>query len=167
MEDKAFEIPVSAKRLIQHIRRLGIRRMLGNAIGDYLPVEHIEDRGQIRFAPREMELGDVRRPFLVRPIRSEVAFYDVWGHFADISLIRTVFASSDGRKQAFFPHDPFHLLVVDRQGMLVFQSQSDAAISVSLLVFEENILYQFDQIFVLFVQTVFAFRIKESRSGQL
>ena len=65
MEDEALKASAPVEGPLQHLGRLIEIRVPGYAVGDDLAIVHVQDRGQIQFAGGYVELGDVRRPFLV------------------------------------------------------------------------------------------------------
>ena len=74
MEYEPPQIRMGVKRPLQHpgyLRHVGVERKI---VRDDFAREHVLDRAEVAFAPREVELADVGRPLLVRPRAGEIAF---------------------------------------------------------------------------------------------
>ena len=151
MEDQPFQIGMLREGLIQHPLGLLQVRGQGQVPRHDVAHPHVEDRGQIRFAERAVELGDVRRPFLVWPIRHEVSVDEVVRDMADLTDVGMVLLLPSGRSQAEFSHQPKHFLMVD-QITTVTELRRHPFEAVPLLVLMENVP---DQIHRLFVFDVF------------
>jgi len=151
MEDQPFQIGMLREGLVQHPLGLLQVRGQGQVPRHDVAHPHVNDRGQIRFAERAVELGDVRRPFLVRPIRREVPVDEVARDMADLTDVGMVLLLPSGRSQAEFGHQSEDFLMVD-QIAAVTELRRYPSEAVSPFVLEENVP---DQIHRLLVFDVF------------
>lgn len=74
MEYQPPQIRMGIERPFQHPGDLGHVRVERKFARDDFAREHVFDRAEVAFAPREVELADVGRSFLVRPRAGEIAF---------------------------------------------------------------------------------------------
>ena len=166
MEDQPLQIGMLHEGLIQHPLGLLQVRGQGQVPRHDVAHPHVEDRGQIRFAERAVELGHVRRPFLVRLARHEVPADEVVRDMADLTDVGTVLLFPSGRSQAELSHQPKHFLMVD-QIAAVTELRRYPFEAVSPFVFEENVPDQIHRLLVLdvFVRLVELEVIGRSREG--
>lgn len=113
------------ERPFQHPGDLGHVRVERKVVRDDFAREHVFDRAEVAFAPREVELADVGRPFLVPPRAGEIAFVvdgavlpdafdqkELWG-LPRPALIGAVMPFRHSWPQPHLPHQAIHLCVAD------------------------------------------------------
>jgi len=66
MEYQPLQIRVGIERPFKHPGDLSHVRVERKVVRNDFAREHVFDRAEVAFAPREVELADVGRPFLVR-----------------------------------------------------------------------------------------------------
>ncbi len=137
---------------------------------------HVQDRGQIQFAGGYVELGDVRRPFLVARGGREIPFvgrfvlllvYDlvneqVLAGPVLVAFVGVVFPFGRNAVDPELRHDPLDLLVVDPVSA-VSQLEKDSPVAVSPFVPMVYLLDLLDDLFVFIVFINFVNRVEERR----
>ncbi|MNE70755.1 hypothetical protein D3C80_1665750 [compost metagenome] len=97
---------------IQHrVHKLGVGTRADRPT-DYLPIEAVDHGGQVHLAGRDLELRDVREPFLIWGNSREVAVYEVFRRGTDLPEVGTVSTPFRlGDDQAFLLHQALHHLL--------------------------------------------------------
>ena len=160
----------------QHVRRLSEIGAPRHVERDYLAIVHVQDRGQIQFAGGYVELGDVRRPFLVARSGREIPFVGRFVPFLVddlveeqvlagpvlVAFVGVVFPSGCNAVDPELRHDPLDLLVVGPVSA-VSQLEKDSPVAVSPFVLMVYILDLLDDLFVFIVFINFVDRVEERR----
>ena len=87
MKDKAADFLKFFKRLVQHSFYLLHVRAQRQVVRNYLVCVHVENRRDVAFAPREIKLGNVGRPFLKRSRRAEIPVDYVVGDLSNFPFV--------------------------------------------------------------------------------
>ena len=66
-----------------------------DGIADQIAAAQIKDGREIELLPKQAELCHIGDPFLVRPVRMEIPFQQVWCDFPHFSLVGMVFLHPD------------------------------------------------------------------------
>lgn len=119
--------------LLQHVRHQAKVRGLGEGITNDLSVEQVQDGRQIEFPVHDLEFGDIRDPFHIRPDRFEIALQEMGSHPTHLSPIGAIFLLPQDTRELLCPHQFHDQLVVGPISPLM-QGQGHAAIAVSALV---------------------------------
>ena len=176
VEDQPFQIPVFAEGLLQHVDRLGEIGAPRHVERHDLSVVHVQDWGQIQFAGGYVELGDVRRPFLVARSGREIPFVgrfvlslvddlvneQVLAGPVLVAFVGVVLPSGRNAVDPELRHDPLDLLVVGPVST-VSQLKKDSPVAVSPfvpMVYLLDLLNNF-LVFVVFIN--FVNRVEERR----
>lgn len=176
VEDQSLQMPMLGEGLPQHVRRLAEIGPPRHVERHDLSVVHVEYRRQVQLARGYVELGDVRRPFLVARGGREVPFVGrsapslVGGLVNEQVLAGPVLVAFVGavlplRRYAVDPeprHDPLDLLVVDPVSA-VPQLEEDPPVAVSPFVLMVYLLDLLDDSFVFVVFINFVDRVEERR----
>ncbi len=119
--------------LLQHVRHEAKVRGLGEGIADDLSVEKVQDGRQVEFLVHDLEFGDIRDPFHVRPGRFEIAFQEIGSRPPHLSPIGAIFLLPQDTRELLGPHQ-FHDQFVVGPISPLMQGQGHAAIAVAPLV---------------------------------
>ncbi|MNF82705.1 hypothetical protein D3C84_650160 [compost metagenome] len=97
---------------IQHrVNKIGVWTRADCPTDDQ-PIEAVNHGGQVHLAGRDLELRDVREPFLIWGNSREVAVYEVFRRGTDLPEVGTVSTPFRlGDDQAFLLHQALHHLL--------------------------------------------------------
>ena len=107
-----------------------IHRLLGSGfVGNDAVVIEIPDHGQIQYALPGVDVGDVRYPFAVGPVRMELPVQQVLVPVYLLSYLLPFPPAADLRQQIIFLHDPQHGFGI-AEDILPFQPQPHPPVAV-------------------------------------
>lgn len=96
----------------QHVLYLRHIWMLRKIVRDYFIAVHIQNRRNITFAPRQIELRYIGCPLLQRFFGIEISIDDIISNFTNIAFIGMVFFLGTFSKQCKLIHDSLDTLVI-------------------------------------------------------
>lgn len=102
-------------QVIEHLHGLGEVRAPRHRPRHDLDVAEVDHGGQARLGSRHLELGDVGRELLQRPVGPEVAIQDVAGNLSPLASAGVVALAADAAAEILLAHDLEHGLSADGQ----------------------------------------------------
>ena len=119
------ELPGDPLFLLPHSQTNGVQHQVhslagGRFVGDDAVVIEVPDHGQIQYALLGMDVGDVRYPFAVGPVRMKLPVQKIFVLVYLLPHLLPFPAAADLGQQIIFLHDPQHGFGIT-ENILIFQ----------------------------------------------